>query len=68
MAYTLVFVLRRGIFLTIGMFILNQNLGGIQICLLLMLNLLSVVYIGHARVQESKELNLIELVNEFFVQ
>jgi len=33
-----------------------------------MLNLITVVYIGHARAQESRELNLIELVNEFFVQ
>jgi hypothetical protein len=49
LAYTLIFILRRLIFLSLGMFILNQNLGGFQICCLQMLNLISLIYIGHAR-------------------
>jgi len=32
------------------------------------LNLFSVIYIGNARAQEFRELNYIELLNEFCVQ
>ena len=49
LAYTLMFIIRRGIFLTLGMFILNSKLGGVQICCLQMLNLLAIIYIGMAK-------------------
>jgi hypothetical protein len=35
---------------------------------LLLLNLLSIVYIGYAAAQKRYELNFIEFVNEIFVQ
>ena len=47
-AYTLIFIIRRGLYLSLGMLLLNPNLGGIQILLLILLNLLSVIYIGYA--------------------
>jgi hypothetical protein len=68
LAYTLMFIIRRGIYLTIGMFLLNPNLGGLQITLLMLLNLLAIVYIGYSSAQKRFELNLIEFVNEVFVQ
>jgi hypothetical protein len=50
------------------MFILSSNLGGVQICCLQILNLLANIYIGSARAQKEREMNYIELVNEFCVQ
>ena len=68
LAYSLIFVLRRFIFCTIGMFLLNPNLGGMQIVLLMLLNVLSIAYIGCSSAQKRFELNMIEFVNEIFVQ
>ena len=50
------------------MFILSSKLGGVQICCLYILNLLVAIYIGSARAQKEREMNYIELVNEFCVQ
>ena len=43
-AYTLMFVIRRGLYLSLGMLMLDPKLGGIQIILLLFLNLLSTYF------------------------
>ena len=67
LAYSLIFIIRRGLYLTLGMMILNPKIGGLQIGLLMLLNLLSIVYIGYASVQKRFELNFIEFVNEIFV-
>jgi hypothetical protein len=50
------------------MFLLSPKLGGLQITLLMLLNLLAIVYIGYSSAQKIFELNLIEFVNEVFVQ
>jgi hypothetical protein len=49
------------------MMILNPKIGGLQIALLMLLNLLAIVYIGYASAQKRYELNFIEFVNEIFV-
>ena len=67
LAYSLIFIIRRGLYLTLGMMILNPKIGGLQIVLLMLLNLLSIVYIGYASAQKRYELNFIEFVNEIFV-
>ena len=67
LAYSLIFIIRRGLYLTLGMMILNPKIGGLQIALLMLLNLLAIVYIGYASAQERYELNFIEFVNEIFV-
>jgi hypothetical protein len=67
LAYSLIFIIRRGLYLTLGMMILNPKVGGLQIALLMLLNLLAIVYIGYASAQKRYELNFIEFVNEIFV-
>ena len=42
------FIIRRGLYLTLGMFILDPYLGGLQIAFLMLLNLLAIIYIGYA--------------------
>ncbi len=45
-AYTFVFILRRFIFMSIGLFVNNMERGGVQIIALFLINLLFSIYIA----------------------
>lgn len=66
-AYNLVFMTRRFIYLTIAVFIQDNKKGGIQIILILYLNLVTSIYIVSTKSQPKRILNNIEILNEYFV-
>ena len=61
------FIIRRGLYLTLGMFIMNPNVGALLIALVIFLNSLAIVYIGYASAKKRYELNFIDFVIEMFV-
>ena len=66
-SYNLVFISRRFLYLAIVTFIQDPKKAGIQIILLLNLNLATGLYIISSKSQLKKILNQIELVNEYAV-
>jgi hypothetical protein len=66
-AYNLVFITRRFIYLTIAVFIQDNKKAGIQIILILYLNLVTSIYIVSTKSQPKRILNNIEILNEYFV-
>jgi hypothetical protein len=65
--YTFLFILRRFIYLTIETFMQDKKQGGVQIIMILCLNLFGMIYIGSAKAFQKNIQNKIELVNEYFV-
>jgi hypothetical protein len=65
--YTFLFVLRRFIYLTIETFMQDKKQGGVQIIMILYLNLFTMIYIGSAKAFQKNIHNKIEVVNEYLV-
>ena len=63
-AYYMVYIFRRFVFITIGLFITNPVF---QIMGLIVLNYSMTIYYGASRPQNSRFNNRLELFNEFFV-
>jgi hypothetical protein len=68
LAYTFVFILRRLIFISIGMLVNDHTRGGVQIIGILIINLAFSIYIAISKAQKKFMLNFTEFFNEIIVQ
>ncbi len=68
LAYTSLFILRRFLFVTYGLFIADTDKGGLQLVLVLLLNLFTLIYLVKSKSQRKSILNFQEWFNEFLIQ
>jgi len=68
LAYTTLFILRRFLFLSYGLFFEGNEKGGLQLVLILLLNLGMMIYLVSSKSQKNRLLNYQEWFNEYFVQ
>ena len=66
-SYSFILYIRRIIYVSLGMFINEQNKSTFQVISILYLNLMCSVYLSLAKSQKTKELNWLETFNELMI-